>query len=100
MRKTCLLVAFVIASSVFANGQTPTPLTVVMPSMSGIKSITAQNVEGTVGSNSVRFRGDVRMVGDTVTITADEADAVAGPNRSYEFDLRGNVHVTVNQPTR
>jgi hypothetical protein len=93
MRKTLLLVACVIGSSVFASGQTPTPQNRAIATTAPFRRITANSIERT---DHLTFRGSVQMVLDNVTITADEVDARTTPNGAAEYDLRGNVHVTIN----
>jgi hypothetical protein len=66
--------------------------------MAGVQRISAhsRSVERTGQIDTVKFRGSVLMVFDNMTITADEADARMTPNGPAEYDLRGNVHVTMN----
>jgi lipopolysaccharide assembly outer membrane protein LptD (OstA) len=96
MRKTLLLVACVIGSSVFASGQTPAnqdhPLTIrVVPTA---QTVTAQRIERT--ENTLSLRGSVVIVSEASTIKADEVDLRITPDHAVELDLRGNVHVTMN----
>ena len=98
MKKTLLLVACVIGSSIFASGQAQTPQNAAIPSTTPFQPflrITAHRVVQTVGSEKQKLLG-VQMVIDNVTITADEVDARMTPNGAGEYDLRGNVHVTMN----
>jgi hypothetical protein len=43
-----------------------------------------------------RLRGSVRIVQDKSIITADEVDATIAPDGTVEYDLRGNVHLTMS----
>ena len=95
MRKTFLLVACVIGSSVFASGQTPTIQKWLTPITTPFQAITAHDIVLTDQHVTI-LRGSVQMVLDTVTITADEVEARATPNGGAEYDLRGNVHVKTN----
>jgi lipopolysaccharide export system protein LptA len=71
-----------------ARGQ-GTSVTPPLPQMSA-NSITQKS------STTWQLRGSVRIVQDAAVITADEVDARTGSNGSLEFDLRGNVHLTLN----
>lgn len=55
----------------------------------------ANNIERT-SSTTWRLRGAVRIVQEAAIITADEVDARTASNGSVEYDLRGNVHLTMN----
>ena len=47
-------------------------------------------------STTWQLRGSVRIVQEAAIITADEVDAWTASNGSIEYDLRGNVHLTMN----
>jgi lipopolysaccharide assembly outer membrane protein LptD (OstA) len=96
MRQLFLLVACVIGSAVFTSGQTPARPNPVIPTAVQSKTASTRRVERTGQIDTVTFRGSVRMVLDNVTITADEVDARMILNGAAEYDLRGNVHVTIN----
>jgi hypothetical protein len=59
--------------------------------------ITADGAEAdlTAQPNRIQFRGHVQIESAGTIIKADEADVIGGPNGVLEFDVRGNVHVTV-----
>jgi len=83
--KKMLLVLGIAGSSVFLSGQAP-------PAQ---PRVTAERIQQI--SNSVwHFSGTIRIEAANVVITADEADGrVAAPGSPMEFDLRGNVHMTM-----
>jgi lipopolysaccharide export system protein LptA len=47
--------------------------------------------------NRLQLRGAVEITQGATTITADEADVQASADGTIEYDLRGNVHVTVRE---
>ena len=88
MKPFILLVA-VVSFAVLAGAQTAVAPTVVK----------ANSVEKN-GSNTLQFRGSVRIVIANYVITADEADGQLRGTKAGEvptdFDLRGNVHLTTS----
>jgi hypothetical protein len=45
-----------------------------------------------------RLRGAARIVHGNSIITADEVDATLAPDGTIDYDLRGNVHLTMSAP--
>jgi hypothetical protein len=95
LMRMCLLFIGIAGSAVLASGQTG-------PSQGGGTSIsppwqqmTAHRIER-ADSGTWMLRGSVRIVQGTAVITADEVDGRIAPNGALEYDLRGNVHVTMN----
>ena len=93
--RTFLLFFGIAGFAVLANGQTSTP--------QGAQSITApwqrmtaNSIERT-GSTTWRLHGSVRIVQDSAIITADDVDAQTLSNGTIEYDLYGNVHLTMNR---
>ena len=48
-----------------------------------------------ISPTSVEFRGHVRLSNGSTVITADEADLTIKADGGHEYDLRGDVHLSV-----
>jgi hypothetical protein len=92
-----LLFLGIAGSAVLTSGQSG-------QAQDGRTSITAHwqqmaaNSIARTGATTWQLRGSVRIVQEAVTITADEVDARTARNGTLDYDLRGNVHLTMNPP--
>ena len=89
-KKMIFLAIWIVGSAVVPSGQAGMPY----PLPTG-QQISAQRIERT-GSTSWRLRGAARIIQGPTIITADEVDAQTTSNGLTDFELRGNVHLTVN----
>jgi lipopolysaccharide export system protein LptA len=93
--RVLLLFLGIAGSAVLASGQTG-------PAQGQISSITAPwqqmsaNSMTRTGPTTWQLRGSVRIVQEAAIITADEVDARTARDGTMEYDLRGNVHLTLN----
>jgi hypothetical protein len=94
--RTFLLFLGIAGLAVLVNGQTSTAQGLVKSITAPGQRMTADSIERT-GSTIWRLRGSVRIVQDTAIITADEVDAQILSNGNIEYDLHGNVHLTMNR---
>jgi hypothetical protein len=92
-----LLFLGIASSAVLASGQTAPAQGQRSAITAPWQQMTADSIER-VDSTTWRLRGSVRLVQETAIITADEVDARTAPNGALEYDLRGNVHLTLNPP--
>ena len=51
----------------------------------------------TRSTDTWQLRGGVRIVQEKSIISADEVDATLSADGTIDYDLRGNVHLTMNQ---
>ncbi len=94
--RTFLLFLGIAGFAVLANGQTSTAQGLLKSITAPGQRMTADNIERT-GSTMWRLRGSVRIVQDSAIITADDVDAQTLSNGTIEYDLYGNVHLTMNR---
>jgi lipopolysaccharide assembly outer membrane protein LptD (OstA) len=94
MKKMSFLVICIIGSAVLSSGQTNTGQGQFYRITAPGQQITADSIVRT-GATTWHFRGAVRIVQDATIIGADEVDAQT-TNGAIEYDLRGNVHLTIN----
>ena len=94
--RMCLLFLGIAGSAVLASGQTAPSQGAGAPITAPWQQMTAHRIERADSTGTWRLRGSVRIVQGPAVITADEVDARIAPNGALEFDLRGNVHVTMN----
>jgi len=78
-----LLIGAVVGSAALTSGQTL-----------GGRQMMANTIERT-SPTTVQLRGRVEITQGTTRMTADEADMRTGANGAIEYDLRGNVHITI-----
>jgi lipopolysaccharide export system protein LptA len=95
MKKMLLIILCIPAFALLLNGQMSTAQGQGRSITSPWQQMSANNIERT-SSTTWRLRGSVRIVQESAIITADEVDARTASNGSLEYDLRGNVHLTMN----
>ena len=91
-----LLFLGIASSAVLASGQTPPAQGQRSSITAPWQQMTANSIEQVDSTGTWRLRGSVRIVQEAAIITADEVDARTARNGALEYDLRGNVHLTLN----
>jgi lipopolysaccharide export system protein LptA len=93
--RMCLLFLGIAGCAVLAGGQTARAQGAVTSVTAPWQQLTARSIERTPSTGIWRLRGSVQIEQDTAVITADEVDARIAPDGTLEYDLRGNVHLTI-----
>lgn len=95
MKKMRLIILCVPVFALLFSGRTSTAQAPGSPATTPWQQMSANNMVRT-SSTTWQLRGSVRIVQEAAIITADEVDARTASNGSMEYDLRGNVHLTMN----
>ena len=94
--RTLLLFVGLTGSAVLASGQSAPAQGRSTSIAAPWQQITAASITMT-SPTTWQLRGSVRIVQDAAIITADEVDARIARDGTLDYDLRGNVHLTMNR---
>jgi lipopolysaccharide export system protein LptA len=90
-----LLFLGIVSSAVLASGQAAPAQGQRSSTTAPWQQMSANSIART-GATTWQLRGSVRIVQEAAIITAEEVDARTGRDGVMEYDLRGNVHLTLN----